>query len=457
MLMHVDHLIPGLELESDVCLKAGSFLITRKELPDARLNDNVIESIRRFASQLAPVSFRVEIQADDRALVQLKDILDQDVSQITQSISSGKEYPNFLKDDDLRDKVLRIMEKLISNPDMIKSMYEFKTSSENKGDVFSQLHDHSIRVTMLAIAIGLKLRWSVISLVNVGMGSILHDMGIIRTEIFPKLAQLDDLLPNEMEAFIDEHQRRSVELFGEKKVTLLPFTKQEIIHMISNHHRPDFNDSRHKTTALIYFAELVDEMITPMPHKVRYNFSPEQIRHLGDRFSRRNGLMNVLLALVKLYKDKGLAGQIVNAMVSLFEMDEILIEGYEQKLKEIISLCPFNTAVPFPATSGNSLPRTIYCNSSRNPDFKCEHMSQVKIEIYVGSGKVNSFNKCSMLTASLHDLNKAGRKAAETEKSEKKLSSAETIKQKQQVDSKNDDNQPSGDETPESKELPARE
>ena len=47
MLMHVDHLIPGLELESDVRLKAGSFLITRKELPDARLNDSVIESIRR--------------------------------------------------------------------------------------------------------------------------------------------------------------------------------------------------------------------------------------------------------------------------------------------------------------------------------------------------------------------------------------------------------------------------
>ena len=79
MLMHVDHLIPGLELESDVRLKAGSFLITRKELQDSRLNDKVIDSIRRFASQLAPVSFRVEIKADDRALIQLKNILDQDV------------------------------------------------------------------------------------------------------------------------------------------------------------------------------------------------------------------------------------------------------------------------------------------------------------------------------------------------------------------------------------------
>ncbi|GAF80163.1 unnamed protein product, partial [marine sediment metagenome] len=32
MQMHVDHLVPDLELESDVRLQAGSFLITRKEL-----------------------------------------------------------------------------------------------------------------------------------------------------------------------------------------------------------------------------------------------------------------------------------------------------------------------------------------------------------------------------------------------------------------------------------------
>lgn len=457
MLMHVDHLIPGLELESDVRLKAGSFLITRKELPEAQLNDKVIESIRRFASQLSPVSFRVEIKADDRALVQLKNILDQDVSQITQEISEGKEYPNFLKDDDLQDKVLRIMEKLISNPDMIKHMYEFKTSSENKGDAFSQLHDHCIRVTMLSIAIGLRLKWSVISLVNVGMGGILHDMGIIRTEVFPKLAKLDDLLPNELEAFIDEHQQKSVELFGEKKVTLLPFTKQEIIHMISNHHRPDFNDARHKTTVLLYFAELLDEMITPMPHKIRYNFDPEQIRHLGTRFARRNGLMNVLLALVKLYKGQGLAGQVVGAMAGLFEMDEIMIEGYEEQLKEIIDFCPFNSAVPFPPTSGNSLPRTIYCNSSLNPDFKCEHMSQVKIDIYVAAGKVKSYSKCATLTDRLHGLNKSGREDAESEKTEKKKSSAEATRQQLKAGAESSGKQASGEKAPEDKEAPAKE
>jgi len=158
MQMHVDHLVPDLELESDVRLKAGSFLITRKELPGARLNAKVIESLRRFASQLAPVPYKVDVKADQLALNQLKSVFDQDVAQITQKISEGKEYPNFLDDEQLQDKLKRVMEKLVSNPDLIKHMYEFKISDSKNDTVIGQLHDHSIRVTFLAVAIGLKLR-----------------------------------------------------------------------------------------------------------------------------------------------------------------------------------------------------------------------------------------------------------------------------------------------------------
>ena len=193
MLMHVDHLVPELELESDVRLKAGSFLITRKELKEGRLNDKVIESIQRFAAQLAPEAYRVHIKADERALSQVKIILEKEIVSITEAIESGKEYPNFLKDDDLRVKVMRVMEKLISNPDLIRYIYDFKVSNTDNNSVEQQLLNHSIRVTLLAIALGLHMRWSIISLVNVGMAAILHDMGIIRTEVFPNLKQLDDM------------------------------------------------------------------------------------------------------------------------------------------------------------------------------------------------------------------------------------------------------------------------
>jgi len=425
MQMHVDHLVPDLELESDVRLKAGSFLITRKELPGGRLNEKVIDSIRRFASQLAPVPFKVNVKADEFALNQLKGVLDNDVTKITEKISEGKEYPNFLDDEQLQEKVMRIMEKLISNPDLIRHMYEFKIGDSENENVIAQLHDHSIRVTLLAISIGLKLRWSIISLVNVGMAGILHDMGIIRTGAFPNLQKLDDLLPNEIEAYVEEHQKLSVDLFGERKVTLLPFTKQEIVHMIANHHRPDLNDLRHKTTILLFFAELLDEMITPMPHKVRYNFNPDQIKKLGDKFARRNGLMNVLLALIKLYKGKTFTWQIVTSIISLFSMDELLIEGYEEKLKEIVNFCPFKCAVPYPPAGGNALPRTIYCNNSLNPEFSCEHMSQVRIEIYVGAGRVKAYGKCATLTERVHKLNRAGREEAEDLKKKRAAKKAE--------------------------------
>ncbi len=118
--------------------------------------------------------------------------------------------------------------------------------------------------------------------------------------------------------------------------------------MIANHHRPDLNDLQHKTSILLYFAELVDEMISPMPYRMRFNFSPEQIKKLGERFGRRNGLVNVLLALIKLHKGKGFAWQIVNSLVSLFSMDELLVEGYEEKLQLILDFCPFNCAVASP-------------------------------------------------------------------------------------------------------------
>lgn len=425
MQMHVDDLVPDLELESDVRLQAGSFLITRKELPGGRLNEKVIKSIRVFASQLAPVPYKVDVKADERALNKLKGVLDRDVTRITKRISEGKEYPNFLDDEDLQEKVMRIMEKLISNPDLITHMYEFKIGDSKNDDVISQLHDHSIRLTLLTIAIGLKLRWSIISLVNAGMAGLLHDMGIIRTKVFPNLKKLDDLLPNELEIYVEEHQKLGVDLFGEQKVTLLPFTKQEIVHMIANHHRPDFNDMRHKTTILLFFAELLDEMITPMPHKVRYNFTPDQIRNLGGKFARRNGLMNVLLALIKFYKGKGFAWQIVSSIVSLFSVDELLIEGYEEKLKEIIDFCPFKFAVPYPPVGGNTLPRTTYCNNSLSSDFKCEHMSQGKIEIYFGAGKMKAYSKCAVLTNRIHRLNKAGREEAENLKRDKAAKKAD--------------------------------
>jgi hypothetical protein len=106
----------------------------------------------------------------------------------------------------------------------------------------------------------------------------------------------------------------------------------------------------------------------------------------------------------------------VTSLINLFSMDELLVENYEEKLQEIIEFCPFNCAVTYPPAGGNTLPRTVYCNNSLEPNFSCVHMGQVNIEIYLSWGKVKSYKKCATLTDRLHDLNKAGRLEEEENK-----------------------------------------
>jgi hypothetical protein len=416
MQVHVDDLIIDMRLEKDIKLKAGSFLITLKDLPECRLNDEVIDSIRKFSSQLVPESDKVEVVGDDLVFEHLKKVLETDVNNIMKSIEEGRDYPNFLADTELRNKVARVMEKLITNPDIIGNIYDMKLQTKSGLQQGNYIPDHSIRVTLLAIAVGLKLRWSIISLVNVGMAAVLHDLGILESEAYPNLRKLDDYNTGELEEFIEEHQKNSEKIFSLQKLNILPHTKNEIIHMLANHHRPDLTDTANKTTLLIFLAELVDEMISALPHKVRYNFSQVQIHKLGKRYQGRLGLMHVLLGLIKLFRGQGLIWEMVQAITQVFSMQELLVENYEEKLKKILDSCTFKCASPFPA-GGAALPRTIYCKSSTEKDFNCEHVSQVRIEIQSGKGKMVSYLKCSSLTEQIHDLNKAGKKEGQKEES----------------------------------------
>ncbi|MBN2289054.1 MAG: HD domain-containing protein [Candidatus Glassbacteria bacterium] len=357
MLIHVDDLVPNMRLEHDIELSAGSFLITLKELPEGKLTEEVIGSIRRFASQLTPEQYKVKVVGDELVLEHLKEVLENDVKAIIKMIESGTDYPNFLSDNVLREKVERVMEKLVSNPDIIGNMYQFKLNTKSGVHQGNYLPDHCIRVTLLAIAVGLKLRWSIISLVNVGMAAILHDLGILETEVYPNFRKLDDFSPGELEAFIEEHQECSEKIFSAQKLTILPHTRNEIKHMLANHHRPDLGTSVQKTTLLLYLAELVDEMLAPMPHKIRYNFTQVQRQKLGKRFENRVGLMSLLLGLVKLFRGEGILWEMVQAIAQTFSMQELLVENYEEKLKKssISALsnvpCPTRrpAGAPFPA------------------------------------------------------------------------------------------------------------
>ena len=122
MLLHVDHLVPGMVLEKDIELRAGSYLITRNELCKGQLNEKNIEGIRKFSSQIIPDKDRVYILSDEFALDCVKNVVRKDLHRIAAEVTSGKNCPNYLEDFQLQDKVMRTMEILFSNPNIRLSL-----------------------------------------------------------------------------------------------------------------------------------------------------------------------------------------------------------------------------------------------------------------------------------------------------------------------------------------------
>ena len=409
VILHTEHLVPGMVLDKDIELRAGSFLITRRELGDGRLTEKAIKSIWNFSPQIVPVSNRVFIQDDKFTLDYIKNVVKEDLNRIAEGITSGKAYTNFLADGELQAKVMRVMEILLSKPDIVRCIYDAKFNFGEQDKALDLILDHSIRTAMLATAIGLRLRWTLLSLVSVATAALLHDLGILTTSPYPDLQSLDDLPADSLAGFIEKHQENSASLLENSGITMNPYQQREVLHIIANHHDPDLEDLKHRNTILFHFADLVDEMISLMPHSLRYNFSPAQLEMLGEPYKRRYNLIFVLLGLTRLYKRKGgLSWAIIRNMAALFNMKNLLGGNFDVKLQEIIESCPFDSAKVNPPLNGNSMPHTIYCSKCNDNGFNCEDLLHVKVNIQNDYGEMKEYLKCSALNTRLQNLVEQG-------------------------------------------------
>jgi hypothetical protein len=93
----------------------------------------------------------------------IKKVVDEDLSRVAETVTSGKNYPNFLVDVELHEKVMRVMEILFTNPGIIRTMYDTKFNSESQTRPLDLILDHSIRTCLLTVALGLKLQCTIIS------------------------------------------------------------------------------------------------------------------------------------------------------------------------------------------------------------------------------------------------------------------------------------------------------
>ena len=397
--------MPGMKLDKDIELRAGSYLITRRELGDGRLTDKVIDSIRKFSHQIVPLENRVYIAEDKFALEYIHQILVKDLIRVADEATSGKLCPDFLADGEIQGKVLRVMEMLFSNPDIVRVMYNAKFNSSPAKSPVDLIIDHSIRVTLLSLAAGLKMGWTVIALMSLGTAALFHDMGIFSTPPYPQLEKLDELGEGEITQFVKAHQEQGCRLFERQEVSMSDYHKTEIAHILDNHHFPNLDDTAHRSTVIFHFCDLVDEMVSHLPHGVRYNFTPRQLGVLGKRFSRRVGLVDVLGALARLYRNNGgFSWEVISALAELFRMQELLKPDFGEKLQKIIDWCPYDSAAATPAPEGNFVPHTIYCRRSREENFYCEHLLFVEVEVHAEGGGSREYLKCGALGPRLHKL-----------------------------------------------------
>ena len=404
VLLSVDHLIPGMELERDIELKVGSFLITRKDLHEGRLNEQVIESINKFSSSFIPEPHKVHIIPDELAIGYLRALVRKDFDAIVDKIISGDSNPNFLSDNSVKEGVMKAVDTLFTKPDIVRLMYETQLDLPEGVNPRTLIREHCVRMTLLAIAVGIKLHYSSISLINIGIAGLFHDMDIMETPELKDIKSLDDFSAKELEEFVEKHQNHAAEKFMENQFEISEFRRKDIHHIISNHHRPDFNDVNHKNTLLFFFADLVDETISNLPHKIRYNFTEEQNVISGHSLTKKTGLVNVLYALVKMFRGRGMSWRIVQTIVEIMQMQELMIDGYGDKLQRIINACPFDSAESYPHPEDNQVPRSIYCRKSVEDGFNCKHMIYQKIDVQCGS-KMTGFNKCGTLGDKLAALN----------------------------------------------------
>jgi len=405
LLVHTDHLVPGMRLERDIELRAGSFLITVRELGQRGLDNKLIQSIRKFSDQIVPVSHRIGIKEDLLALSELRSVVQLDLNHALRQVTSGKVTPDYLNPE-IGEKVLRVMDSVTSHPDIICLLYDSRFNTPSDKIPVDLIIEHSFRSAFLALALSIRLGSTIISLTNLGMAALLHDLSLLTTPFFSNGRSLDDLGRDQLDSFVSRHQVQSALFFSDRAVKLSPYQQGEIIHILASHHRLPLDGPVHRNSLIFHLADLVDEMVSQLPHQIRYCFNYYGEEPIRSRFSRRAGLVAVLGALAEQANLRGgQIRQVIFALTELFRMPELMNVNYSSRLREIVEWCPFNSASLWPGGESNDLPRAVFCRRSREDGFSCPHMVFSRIQIQQADGSFADYYKCGELGGRLHKLN----------------------------------------------------
>jgi len=177
--IHIDKVTDGTKLAKAIFSPDGKILLAS----GAELRESLIEKLRAFSI------FEVYIEDDISKGIDIQDVICErtriEAKTLVKNIMNNYEFSNFINIEEVKDVVGRIIDKLLSNDDILANLYNIKS-------VDDYTFEHSVNVCILSLLIGMGLGYNTVRLKDLGIGALLHDIGKLRIpeEILKKPSQL---------------------------------------------------------------------------------------------------------------------------------------------------------------------------------------------------------------------------------------------------------------------------
>jgi len=164
----VDSLVPGMRVGHNIYNSRGETLISH----DVVLNKRYIDSLKRLG---IPALYIIDESLPD---FYIEDVITEksrvEAIKLVRNILQGQHSAESRLDNALmngsRETISDIIEQLLDNPGLMVNMIDIRSTDD-------YLFGHSVNVCVLSLITGISLGYDRGSLMNLGLGSLMHDMG----------------------------------------------------------------------------------------------------------------------------------------------------------------------------------------------------------------------------------------------------------------------------------------
>lgn len=172
------------------------------------LKENKIEEVVIFEDNNAKPLLLIKKEIYDDCKVKVKSVLEKHICHGNASVKEIEEAAEI------------IMTDIVDKEEIVEKIYEIK---ERRADIY----DHSINVSALSILTALKLNLSKEAVQNIGIGALLHDIGLKYVSVNYKNADVDEFSPENL----FEYKKHSIYGFSsmEKESWMTSIAKKIIL------------------------------------------------------------------------------------------------------------------------------------------------------------------------------------------------------------------------------------